>query len=188
MQTIVYPFCPDFLFSPIFCVLPEDYYVWWGFEDEKLIEYAKEDLTELASSDQPFNYTMLTVDTHFEDGYVCDLCQDLHDGNQYGNVISCSDKQVSEFVSWIQQQDWYDNTTIVITGDHPTMDSDFCDPVSSDYSRRVYTAYINADPVENHSEGERQHTVFSSSSPYKNEYDTEVFLSIHLSCTYTLEA
>ena len=142
--------------------LPEDYYVWWGFEDEKLIEYAKEDLTELASSDQPFNYTMLTADTHFEDGYVCDLCQDLHDGNQYGNVISCSDKQISEFVSWIQQQDWYDNTTIVITGDHPTMDSDFCDPVSSDYSRRVYTAYINADPVENHSEGERQYTTLDT--------------------------
>ena len=142
--------------------LPEDYYVWWGFEDEKLIEYAKEDLTELASSNQPFNYTMLTADTHFEDGYVCDLCQDLHDGNQYGNVISCSDKQVSEFISWIQQQDWYDNTTIVITGDHPTMDSDFCDPVSSDYSRRVYTAYINADPVENYSEGERQFTTLDT--------------------------
>lgn len=142
--------------------LPEDYYVWWGFEDEKLIEYAKEDLTELASSDQPFNYTMLTADTHFEDGYVCDLCRDLHNGNQYGNVISCSDKQVSKFVSWIQQQDWYDNTTIVITGDHPTMDSDFCDSVSSDYSRRVYTAYINADPVENHSEGERQYTTLDT--------------------------
>jgi len=28
----------------------------------------------------------------------------------------------------------------------------------------------------------------ASSSPYKNEYDTEVFLSIRLSCTYTLEA
>lgn len=142
--------------------LTEDYYVWWGFEDEKLIEYAKEDLTELASSDQPFNYTMLTADTHFEDGYVCDLCQDLYDGNQYGNVISCSDKQVSEFVSWIQQQDWYDNTTIVITGDHPTMDSDFCDPVSSDYSRRVYTAYINADPIEDHSEGKRQFTTLDT--------------------------
>ena len=142
--------------------LPEDYYVWWGFEDEKLIEYAKEDLTELASSNQPFNYTMLTADTHFEDGYVCDLCHDLHNGNQYGNVISCSDKQVSEFVSWIQQQDWYDNTTIVITGDHPTMDSDFCDPVSSDYSRRVYTAYINADPVDNYSEGKRQFTTLDT--------------------------
>lgn len=142
--------------------LPEDYYVWWGFEDEKLIEYAKEDLTKLASSNQPFNYTMLTADTHFEDGYVCDLCQDLHDGNRYGNVISCSDKQVSELISWIQQQDWYDNTTIVITGDHPTMDSDFCDPVSSDYSRRVYTAYINADPIENHSKGERQYTTLDT--------------------------
>ena len=86
----------------------------------------------------------------------------MHDGNQYGNVISCSDKQVSEFISWIQQQDWYDNTTIVITGDHPTMDSDFCDPVSSDYSRRVYTAYINADPIENHSKGERQYTTLDT--------------------------
>ena len=142
--------------------LPEDYYVWWGFEDEKLIEYAKEDLSELASSDQPFNYTMLTADTHFEDGYVCDLCEDLHHGNQYGNVISCSDKQVSELISWIQQQDWYENTTIVVTGDHPTMDSDFCDPVSSDYSRRVYTAYINAQPTENNSKGERQFTTLDT--------------------------
>ena len=142
--------------------LPEDYYVWWGYEDEKLIEYAKEDLTQLAQSDQPFNYTMLTADTHFEDGYVCDLCEDLHNGNQYGNVISCSDKQVSELVSWIQEQDWYENTTIVITGDHPTMDSDFCDPVDSDYSRRVYTAYINADPVENNSQGEREYTTLDT--------------------------
>ena len=42
------------------------------------------------------------------------------------------------------------------------MDSDFCDPVSSDYSRRVYTAYINADPIENHSKGERQYTTLDT--------------------------
>lgn len=125
--------------------LPEDYYVWWGYEDEKLINFAKEDLTELASEDKPFNYTMLTVDTHFEDGYVCDLCDDKYGDNQYANVIACSSRQVSEFVSWIQEQPWYDNTTIILSGDHPTMDSDFCDPVSPDYQRRVYTAYINAD-------------------------------------------
>ena len=141
--------------------LPEDYYVWWGFEDQKLIEYAKEDLTDLASRDEPFNYTMLTVDTHFEDGYVCDLCEDDF-GDRYSNVMACSSRQISGLVSWIQQQDWYDDTTIVITGDHPTMDSDFCINVPSDYQRRVYTAYINAAPVENNSEGMRSFSTFDT--------------------------
>ncbi len=142
--------------------LPEDYYVWWGFEDQKLIQWAKDDLTQLASSDEPFNYTMLTVDTHFEDGYVCDLCEDEHEGNQYANVMSCSSRQVGELISWIQQQDWYENTTIVLTGDHPTMDSDFCDEVSSDYQRRVYTAYINAQPTENNSQSMRSYSTFDT--------------------------
>ena len=82
--------------------LDPDYYVWWGFEDSKLINYAKEDLTNIASSDEPFNYTMLTVDTHFEDGYVCEDCEDLYGGNQYGNVIRCSSKRITDFISWIQ--------------------------------------------------------------------------------------
>lgn len=142
-------------------VLPEDYYVWWGFEDEKLIDYAKNELSELGQSDQPFNYTMLTVDTHFEDGYVCDLCEDEF-GDRYSNVMACSSRQISELVSWIQQQDWYENTTIVITGDHPTMDSDFCNDVPDSFQRRVYTAYINADPVENNSQGMRSFSTFDT--------------------------
>ena len=59
--------------------------------------------------------------------------------------MACSDRQVYEFVRWIQEQDFYENTTIVISGDHLTMDSDFCEDVDSDYTRRVYTTYINAD-------------------------------------------
>lgn len=124
--------------------LPEGYHVWWGFEDEKLFQYAKEDLTEIGKSDKPFNYTMLTVDTHFPDGYVCDLCRSDFGDNQYANVIACSSRQVADFVAWAQQQPWYDNTTIVISGDHPTMDGDFCNGVPSTYRRKVYTCYINS--------------------------------------------
>ena len=66
-----------------------DYKVWWGFEDEKLFTYAKEQCTELASSDQPFNLTILTADTHFEDGYVCELC-----GDEFGEIgrASCRER------------------------------------------------------------------------------------------------
>ena len=54
-------------------LIPEDYKVWWGYEDEKLFEFAKNRLQELSQQDMPFNLTMLTVDTHFEDGYECEL-------------------------------------------------------------------------------------------------------------------
>ena len=125
--------------------IPEDYKVWWGFEDQKLFSFAKERLEQLAGQEEPFNLTLLTVDTHFEDGYVCDFCDDEFDDNQYANVMACSSRQVAEFVKWIQQQDFYENTTIVISGDHPTMDSDFCEDIDDNYERKVYTTYINAD-------------------------------------------
>ena len=125
-------------------MLSDEYPVWWGYDDQKLFEFAKEKLNELSAQDEPFNLTMLTVDTHFEDGYVCDKCDDKFGDNQYANVMACSSKQVKEFVEWVKQQDFYEDTTIVISGDHPTMDSDFCENVDENYGRRVYTAYINA--------------------------------------------
>lgn len=140
-------------------LIPEDYKVWWGYEDEKLFGFAKEKLLELSQQDKPFNLTMLTVDTHFEDGYVCDICPDTFGDNQYANVMACSSRQVKEFVDWVQQQDFAADTTIVISGDHPTMDSDFCEDVDKDYERRVYTTYINAD-AEKQTEKKRKYTIF----------------------------
>ena len=46
-------------------MLPEDYRVWWGYEDERLFQNAKNKLMELSAQEEPFNLTLLTVDTHF---------------------------------------------------------------------------------------------------------------------------
>ena len=140
--------------------IPEDYKVWWGYEDQKLFSYAKEELQNLAAGSEPFNLTLLTVDTHFEDGYPCEICPTTYGDNQYANVMACSSKQVDEFVKWIQQQDFYENTTIVISGDHPTMDSDFCEDVDDDYTRKVYTTYINAE--EDALSSRRSYTTFDN--------------------------
>lgn len=48
------------------------------------------------------------------------------------------------FVNWLKAQPFYENTTIVIVGDHLTMDSDFCQDVPEDYTRGVYNTIINA--------------------------------------------
>lgn len=142
--------------------IPSSYKVWWGFEDKKLFSFAKEQLTKLAEEDEPFNFTMLTVDTHFPNGYVCDLCPTTFGSNQYANVMACSSAQVQDFIDWIKQQDFYDNTTIVISGDHLTMDGDFCNDVSSDYNRRVYTSYINSAVTPEDPDKERTFTTFDN--------------------------
>ena len=128
-------------------IIPPDYYVFWGMEDSKLFAAAKQELIKLSESGKPFNLTMLTVDTHFEDGYFCDQCREQYPGNNYANVMACSSRQVTEFVRWIQEQDFYENTTIVLCGDHTTMDSDFCISVPDTYRRKVYTSFINAAAV-----------------------------------------
>ena len=125
-------------------IIPENYYVFWGMEDSRLFDAAKNRLTELAQGEQPFNLSLLTVDTHFEDGYICSLCREDYPDNDYANAIACSSRQISEFVRWVQKQDFYENTTIVLCGDHLTMDSDFCKEVPADYDRKVYTVFLNA--------------------------------------------
>ena len=134
----------DFNYAHDTGMIPEDYRVWWGYEDQKLFSFAKEKLCELSNQGNPFSLTLLTVDTHFEDGYVCELCSDIYGENQYANVMSCSSRQVKEFVDWLKEQPYYENTTVVLIGDHPTMDSDFCENIDQEYVRKVYTSYINS--------------------------------------------
>ena len=124
-------------------LIPEDYMVWWGFEDKKLYSFAKDQLSELSQSDQPFNFTMLTADTHHIGGYKCELCEDEYP-DQYSNVIRCADRQVNDFINWIKEQDFYDHTVIVITGDHNSMDPDYFSDLPDDYRRAPYNAIINA--------------------------------------------
>ena len=125
-------------------IVEDDYFVWWGMEDKYLFEYAREELTEIAKKDQPFAFTMLTVDTHHIGGYFCEYCENEHE-EQYENVMSCSSKQVMEFVEWLEQQPFYENTTIIITGDHLSMDKGYFNRnVDEDYVRRNYNCFINS--------------------------------------------
>ena len=134
----------------------------WGYGDWRLFLQAKERLKELSAEDQPFNLTMLTLDTHFENGIRCKYCEFEYPGNSYADVYSCSSRQLSEFISWCQDQDWYENTTIILSGDHTTMDSDFCNGVDKEYPRKTFTCYINADVEPEDAARERSFTTMDN--------------------------
>ncbi len=123
--------------------IPNDYYVWWGYEDLHLYDIAKKELTNLAKQDEPFNFTMLTVDTHHIDGYICKNCDSVYE-NQLGNVLSCADSQIYNFLEWCKKQPFYDDTVIIVTGDHPRMDTSRVSGVPY-FDRTIYNCFINTD-------------------------------------------
>ena len=96
----------------------------------------------MASEEGPFNFTMLTVDAHHVNGYVCEKCGEKYDG-QLKNVLNCTDTLVYDFVKWCQQQDFYEDSVIVISGDHPRMDVTLVKNISL-YDRTIYNCILNS--------------------------------------------
>ena len=88
---------------------------------------------------------METADTHAPEGYLSPNADTPFD-DQYSNVIYYSQAQAVEFVRWIQQQPFYENTTIVIIGDHLSMASAFFENITG-YNRTCFNLILN--PAEN---------------------------------------
>lgn len=125
--------------------LPDDYRVWWGYEDSKLFEYAKEEILLLEETGDPFNMSLLTVNTHHIDGYLEEECPIDYE-HQFTNVMRCSSYQVANFIDWIKQQSFYENTTIVVVSDHLSMDPNYFSGIDIN-KRYPYNAIINS-PIE----------------------------------------
>ncbi|MCR4926422.1 MAG: LTA synthase family protein [Lachnospiraceae bacterium] len=120
----------------------DGFYEWWGVRDQIVYMAFQDEIGELAKQDAPFAITMFTMDTHATYGYECEICQHKYK-SKTGNVLSCAQDQVTEFIRWCKLQPWYDNTTIVVIGDHPRMDSQLIGGLDP-HDRRVYNCIINS--------------------------------------------
>lgn len=117
--------------------LPSDYAHSWGFSDSKLFEFARDELKNLADSADNFALYLLTNNTHSPDFFIESTCGAIE--SNYQNAINCVDLLIGEFIAWIRTQDFYENTTILIVGDH-LMNTNL--PLLRE-SRKIYNAFIN---------------------------------------------
>lgn len=113
----------------------------WGFNDNYLFETAKKRLDLISKKNEPFNLELITIDTHFMDGFVGDYSETKYK-TQYENAYATESKLIYNFVNWIKKQSYYKDTTIVIMGDHLSMQSNFFRKRNVG-DRYVYSCIIN---------------------------------------------
>ena len=102
-------------------IIGEKKEIYWGVTDKTLYRLIQNELA--GGLHEPFAMYMMTVDTHFPDGYLSEGCVvSDQDKIQYPSILRCSSKMLDSFLGWIQKQNWYENTVVVVVGDH-TWDS-----------------------------------------------------------------
>ena len=112
----------------------------WGLKDRDLFEHAKTELTSLSKEDKPFYFSIMTIDTHAPKGVTYKDCKSVSN-KKYIDTIACADTSIINFINWLSEQDFYKNTTIVLTGDHISMSK----VVNyKDSERNIYNVFINA--------------------------------------------
>ena len=123
----------------------------WGFNDNYMYESAKKRLEVLSKGDKPFNLTMIGIDTHFPDGFSGEYTLDKFD-DSYSNAYATESYLLYNFINWVREQEFYKDTTIVVIGDHLSMQKSFFKDIKKE-DRYAFVCYINApiDPVNKES-------------------------------------
>lgn len=88
----------------------------WGLSDRRLFSLAKQRVDELHAADQPFNLTLLSLDTH-ESPWRYDYCEAPAD-EEMAAITLCSMEQVAEFIDHMRDEGMLDDTVVVVMGDH----------------------------------------------------------------------
>ena len=113
----------------------------WGLYDDKLFKRAKSKLDVLEKSKKPFNLTLLTVDTHFPDGFYSPTCTNKG-ARDYKGIVSCTADQIADFLSYMNHKGYLKNTVVVILGDHLAMQVAVHEELESSKHRTIFNRFI----------------------------------------------
>lgn len=117
----------------------------WGLPDSFIYENTKEVLGEL-DPDQPFFLLLATVDTHVTYQYESNIYDPDRKFGDNRDTYAAADKLIYQFLQWLQQQPFYENTTVVLVGDHLQNMLQLGPvelPSHQSYKRKIYNVLLN---------------------------------------------
>ncbi|MCF0222721.1 MAG: LTA synthase family protein [Fibrobacter sp.] len=114
----------------------------WSVNDRSTFAFAKSVLDTIK---EPFSLTLFTIDTHFPDGMYDEQCgnkpSDADATETYKAIVQCTSTLTQDFVNYLKQKDFYENTTVVIVGDHNFMGKHL---VNNKPNRKWINIFINS--------------------------------------------
>ena len=113
-----------------------------GYNDATLYKMVKEELLRLSENSKPFFLSFLTLDTHAPDYFLSPVCKDNALGKK--DIVLCGDKMLADFIGWLEAQPFYENTTVVVLGDHPETGINRLYPKLQ--NRRIINFVLNPSP------------------------------------------
>ena len=124
----------------------KDYKRYWGFEDDLLYEFAKDEILRLYNLKKPFSLVIETADTHGPDGFLSPRASRAYD-SKYMNVVRHSSRLIYFFLDWLRSQDFFKDTVVVITGDHLYQynGKDVNKWFPENYTRTIYNVILNSE-------------------------------------------
>lgn len=111
-----------------------------------MFSQALEQFTSLAAAEQPFNLTLLTVDTHHPTGEPCASCKEYDQiDNSILHAVHCTDYLLGAFLNQIKTHPAYEDTVVVLVSDHLAMRNNAFPLFAASYQRRLYFNVLNSD-------------------------------------------
>ena len=118
----------------------------WGLYDDSLFDLAVQEFERLSEKNEPFNLTLLTVDTHHPSGEPSQSCPKYEEiDNSILHAVHCTDFLVGRFVERLQSSPAYSDTLIVLMSDHLAMRNNAFPLFPDGYERRLYFNVLNSD-------------------------------------------
>jgi phosphoglycerol transferase len=113
---------------------------WWGLYDDDLVNQAKKRLDALVAAGQPFNLTLLTLDTHAPDGLMSPYCAQ-RGGKWLTDNVRCTAELIADLRAHAQKKGYLANTDFVVVGDHLAMVNQHFDTLLKHPDRTVFNQW-----------------------------------------------
>ncbi len=114
----------------------------WGLHDDDLFINAKRRLRELHAAGQPFNLTLLTVDTHWPSGFVSAGCKE-RGAAKLDEVVACTVDMVADLVEFIRSSGMDADTNVVVVGDHISPPNTLAEQLDQVSRHTIYNGFFS---------------------------------------------
>jgi phosphoglycerol transferase len=119
----------------------------WGLYDSALLRRARAKLDQLHASGQPFNLTLLTLDTHNPHGFLSPECR-ARGALNFEGIVACNSAEIAEFVQYARDRGYLRDTVVVILGDHLAVPNPVWEKLEGAPRRSIYNQVIAPSEVQ----------------------------------------